>query len=689
MLSLSDYAKRAFSQDSVHKTLKIVFSSGKYDTITNESIVSESLSFTESVCSRSEIKFGLCESAVLEFECVGLPNVKGEAIYATISVPVEDSYRPQEVPLGHFIIDSCDRTADMKRRKIVAYSPQAYTNWDMDKGLKDILIRRWDSTRTQTIPVSFFRELAFPTPSWGGEYYWGRWGYNYSDGWKDAWLDDYGDISETSDFTVDLTSRLSVSTTWKQIYSDAEGFWKREYRQNGAEGIKIYCKYVTWHYCPVRDFPGVRSNWTDIAETIAIDDYEAEYDTDYLDAVKEAYARIQNYALSPGRISMTDLMGYLDIFQPYSFQRKVIVGTSVEENPLSYGYQGSYAGLNYGSYPVDWGTGRVERYPLPDRQNTRALMHYQQKVVSWDSDGFPKEFRDIANAVDVIIPYSIRVDRTVSGYTSTVYQFDGYAPYTWLYRHRLTVQGMTETAESDERYMTFPQAKRVSKKVYSLYTGQYISRNEYELTDAESLNFSVRDLVEGMLELRGRFGRLDRTGAFQEVDIGLEYPLYPRDDLYPAMTLEHGDHNHAVYPEGPVSAYRGQYRSAWYDDDYTLPYGGVCCTYKDSSNNENYYEYVSEEAINLAAYQLYNLSDNYFVREGTFTEEDIADMCQHLYERIKTISFMPADIVAMGFPFLEAGDMIQIVTQDGGFYTAVLRRTLKGIQTLTDSIQSK
>lgn len=116
MINISDEAKKAFLTDGVKKEVFIEFPNNDHATITNSSIIKESLSFTESICSRDEFKFGLAEASTLEFECMNVDNIKGKTIRCRLRADGK-----HDVLLGTFIVDSCDREADMMKRKVVAY----------------------------------------------------------------------------------------------------------------------------------------------------------------------------------------------------------------------------------------------------------------------------------------------------------------------------------------------------------------------------------------------------------------------------------------------------------------------------------------------------------------------------------------------------------------------------------------
>ena len=53
------------------------------------------------------------------------------------------------------------------------------------------------------------------------------------------------------------------------------------------------------------------------------------------------------------------------------------------------------------------------------------------------------------------------------------------------------------------------------------------------------------------------------------------------------------------------------------------------------------------------------------------------------------ISYRPVEIEMKGIPYMEAGDVITVLTRTGGVEAFVFRRTLKGINTMRDSIEAR
>jgi len=86
MLNIPEEVKKLFKTSNVKKNIRISFPNVERADITNENLIAESLSYTESVCSQESLKFGLCESSVLEFETAGIGNIKGMEITAEIEI---------------------------------------------------------------------------------------------------------------------------------------------------------------------------------------------------------------------------------------------------------------------------------------------------------------------------------------------------------------------------------------------------------------------------------------------------------------------------------------------------------------------------------------------------------------------------------------------------------------------------
>ena len=123
MLNISNELKEKFKKDyfpevsePMSKTFSIVFDDTNIETIGNDSIVGETLSLTESLCSGNDLDFGACESAV--FKCTvanAETDITGKLI--TVQMVVDGT----TIPYGKFIIKSAKKQDNLIFKDIIAY----------------------------------------------------------------------------------------------------------------------------------------------------------------------------------------------------------------------------------------------------------------------------------------------------------------------------------------------------------------------------------------------------------------------------------------------------------------------------------------------------------------------------------------------------------------------------------------
>ena len=132
MLTVPQEIKDILHQDSAYKNIRIHFPNGERADICNDLIVKDSVSFKESLCSQSELKFGLCEANAFECETVGVGNIKGATIEVACEIECPATVTGAEwkidlqkyvypIPYGSYTVSEAKRQADMQHRRIVAY----------------------------------------------------------------------------------------------------------------------------------------------------------------------------------------------------------------------------------------------------------------------------------------------------------------------------------------------------------------------------------------------------------------------------------------------------------------------------------------------------------------------------------------------------------------------------------------
>lgn len=275
-----------------------------------------------------------------------------------------------------------------------------------------------------------------------------------------------------------------------------------------------------------------------------------------------------------------------------------------------------------------------------------------------------------------IYPYPIRYDLVDDG--SSLDNFGIVFPYAINLRFY---------KKDSSYYETIPINFVENPEIYLVDTSSWRQYTNIEKGDVYKNLPNGRELTESYIELNGLLGKIGREGAVDLISLKPKLNLYPSETLYPADNL---------YPRGERENLltKSMYKHPlWYDDTYTLPYSKVLCTYKNSETNEDTlaeYDIVEVEEGEESNYQTYDLSDNYLIKSNTFTEDEITAILEIFASNVEGIKYMPAEINTVNaFPYLEAGDVVQVITTDGGFETIILNRTLSGIQSLSDSYESR
>lgn len=179
-----------------------------------------------------------------------------------------------------------------------------------------------------------------------------------------------------------------------------------------------------------------------------------------------------------------------------------------------------------------------------------------------------------------------------------------------------------------------------------------------------------KDIITSVLEANGCFGHIGRDGKFHFIYLGQSIQgLYPRNDLYPSDDL---------YPRDPKSTRIGKsfYISAQYEDYLVKSIDGLQIREK-----ENDIGVIVGNRSNP-----YIIEDNFlFYGKGT---EELTGIANNILSKIRGIVYRPFTADCKGNPCLEVGDAIRIPTRYEIIESYILKRTLKGIQALRDSLEA-
>ena len=167
-----------------------------------------------------------------------------------------------------------------------------------------------------------------------------------------------------------------------------------------------------------------------------------------------------------------------------------------------------------------------------------------------------------------------------------------------------------------------------------------------------------------------------------------------------------------------IKVYRSWYRSGWYDEKIKGPIKAIKYDYTDIRwipNGEGGLKQKAEDAVGYYPEDKEELNydmtgNNLFIDyvklldqgDPSDPEDDRIEtrvmhlkkpeaeaLAKKLYEETQNIYYMPSSTSAAGMPYLEPGDAITVFTKDAGYETIVFQRSMKGIHTLEDSLDSK
>lgn len=162
-------------------------------------------------------------------------------------------------------------------------------------------------------------------------------------------------------------------------------------------------------------------------------------------------------------------------------------------------------------------------------------------------------------------------------------------------------------------------------------------------------------IINGYLELLGVFGRTSRSGGFVIESLDASNP----EAIGPSDTQE-----------------------LWWDEYDVQPVGTILYAYGD--NQEGSYEFGGGTSI-------YDLRENFIVQHmDNATETSVETLLDAtLVPALAAINFTPIELDIRAMPWIEAGDPIQITTEDGVVVESyALAHTISGIQHLVDAIES-
>lgn len=205
----------------------------------------------------------------------------------------------------------------------------------------------------------------------------------------------------------------------------------------------------------------------------------------------------------------------------------------------------------------------------------------------------------------------------------------------------------------------------------------------------ENANYKVlaRKALESILEFCGCFGHIDRNNIFRFIKLTAVYYNYPAQAysekaIYPSSSIYPGANDLGTIKREQIKPYI----SIKYGEYKTATITGVECI----DNNNSVVERYTESLDNL-----YIMRGNIYIEYYLHTTHIESYFAIPLFQQIYNIQYVPTTIVCPGKPYLEVGDYISFTVNndDSPKYKEIiiplLSRTLKGIQSLKDTLEAK
>lgn len=344
---------------------------------------------------------------------------------------------------------------------------------------------------------------------------------------------------------------------------------------------------------------------------------------------------ITAYSSNPNKIPAIDdfwyiRVGNLDFSGALDFIRNAMstYGDDINKEP---------AGLHYFTDLVRTRFSANNWLPVPDADGYRpwgiAVTADQTIVYPYNFGGW----------VSAVMPTAVRIEIVtnnvvVDSFESTARTMPAVQRYTPLD----TVPSVLVTYQSDGQ---------------TQYTGSGTPVTVYQF------NFSANasEMLQGLLEVWGEFAK-DLRGS----------------EGFNFMTLS---------PSSPLAISPGDYDECWWDEYDVSPIGTVTVTYRNGEEGE-----ATANVTLGAGASLYDMTDNEVLKNlSTADLDSITTLLSGGFAtNAQNVGFTPIEMTMQGWPWLEAGDALQITAEDGTVVnTYALRVEMSGIQHLMSDITAE
>lgn len=711
----------------------------------NDDIVFESLTYKESLCSQDNIRFGLCEASNAEFAIMGDNNVLNDAklrLYMRDeNNPVnknalrnlswyfntdDPSLNPSSELTWNWTIYSGYSMLDLANTKFIRTIISSYKDYYEDEYIGVAFKLRFNSITYNTNPQNI---TYLNAKVWG---YYGTtdnvrgWGLNNIRVALSDLLDGYtycyvtlpttspsGDLIGIKDLyfyledenydRVTLIDNLGINFSIKEfgvyivetyetqnIIYDSENniIFNNTYEEHKDE-IENRVPLGEFHVTDVKkkiDHLLEEKTLTAYNNIIRLEQNAADWYTQYMFGIsfedytgnayqftRQIYSSLFNYLNKVG----LDYRDYYTEELVASYTKTEVLASHVSNKTLLY-LEGNPNNIRCAEFTVNNITSR--RYCVSFSYDTSIGY-----IKGWMFEYFDPLFRGIISA-NVFIEET-RSDNSKNRYV--VNNGDYFMVSEDCTSFKVYIPCYYQKSDQSEINLQLCKDVQITKVIdfIELENGAirllYYDWNTKEIFPCET-SITGRDVVRSLLEPCGCFFRLNRKTNIPEFVYCTKGGLYPAENLYPADDL---------YPRSGTDTMlsTGKYMSFERGENEVQSFGRIQIK-KGGSTNETepicQWEYIGDvNEINT-----YIIDDNIFycAENMVYNQSmiEVSEMLENMWLRISNMGYVSNITQALGMPWVECGDRIGILTMNGGAETFVFRRTLKGIQMLTDTYES-
>ena len=622
-------------------------------TIDNANLVYESVKFDERMCSGDTLKFGLCEGSSLEFQYFDKVNITGRQIQSFIDV----QYEAQVVTIDQSESYTISNAADY-----VVTVPANSIRFDLVYEENGGLI----STRTVYASTSE-QTINFNNCSVGDE------------------------ISISASGSVSIRISPKGGMLWHTI---PMGYFKvKKCSRQASTGIQKITAYNK-----------LQSDYLDANIIQAA----TPTPSDYLDGKIATYALrrtlLADYSISyyekdktavtiPEATVLGDMMGAQDVTfkiqgdnntywprvttAPYCWATTNVLSNvylsvgALQEYQWDLSAQVSYLHLMFSMVIIDY-------------ENVwEAFKGYLYKIACARVEFYDGSSRDTYYyTTPELYEYAVaagatkvrKISEMTNLYNVRSINFDTPSKFEAV---RLEGQTIIVGYTYNNNELPYSMATAMEDQVYQIAYSDMDEEDLIRVPITDIQDVTLRQIMSATYELTCKFGKLDRqTDYFYGVELN-ESALYPLDTLYPSDSL---------YPGGMSEAsYKSWYSKLWTDTLGAQTFRKLIITYKGLDENNMPTDMIYEKTVNAGGTTDYNMSDNWLLKNQVWTEQQIEDYADSMAAKMEDLTWFPFEMWAAGLPYLETGDMIEIIVGDDTYTSYILQRQLSGIQNLQDT----